>query len=417
MGESKYVEECGREFKSKHPGKDGWIVFRIEPDSYGTYTCWLPAFLIAEAAGAVTRQDISFDVAWSNGRKRTSLSELPLKRRGKGMHEDDWLGEIELVWQEVPIHYARYPVQDRYRDTESTWIATKNRAALENLWGMLVKFRRRNSNSRSEINITNGGSIQKPRLSWGDLILPGGMADEIRSNAESFLAAKAHYKAMKLPYRRGFLFAGPPGVGKTFAAKVIYSKLKTSAHTLDLKSDVEDKDLKNAFLAAADAAPAVLLLEDLDRLVRSPKLSMSFLLNLLDGMEPTEGVIVIATTNSPEKLDAALLQRPSRFDRVWHFPLPGLAERIKLLSSRAGGKFSEECLQHAAERTSGFTMAYTQEAVVSALLTAVYEKRNPRDSDLVASVEELARQLREGRKKDGAIKIEEQVGFAVMSNG
>jgi hypothetical protein len=62
-------------------------------------------------------------------------------------------------------------------------------------------------------------------------------------------------------------------------------------------------------------------------------------------------------------------------------------------------------------------MAYTQEAVVSALLTAVYEKRNPRDSDLVASVEELARQLREGRKKDGAIKIEEQVGFAVMSNG
>lgn len=416
MSESRYVEECGREFKSKHPGKDGWTTFRIDPDSYGTYTRWLPAFLSAEAAGAVTRQDISFDVAWAGGRKRTSLSEVPFKRRGKGLNEEDWLGEIDLVWQGVPIHYARYPYQEQYRQTESTWIATKKRAALENLWGVLVKFRRRHFNSRSEINVTNGGSIKKPRLSWDDLILPGGMAGEIRSNAESFLAAKAHYKAMKLPYRRGFLFAGPPGVGKTFAAKVLYSKLKTSAHALDLKADVEDKDLKDAFNAAADAAPAVLLLEDLDRLVQSPKLSMSFLLNLLDGMEPTEGVIVIATTNSPETLDAALLQRPSRFDRVWHFPLPGLAERLQLLQRRAQGKFSKESLQRAAEKTSGFTMAYTQEAVVSALLTAVYEKRSPRDSDLVISVDELARQLREGRKKDGAIKVEEQVGFAVAGN-
>lgn len=144
---------------------------------------------------------------------------------------------------------------------------------------------------------------------------------------------------------------------------------------------------------------------------------MSFLLNLLDGLEPRQGILVVATTNAPEKLDQALLHRPSRFDRVWHFPLPGLNERFRLLQRRGGKQFSEETLRYAAEKTGGFTMAYTQEAVVSALLAAVYEKRAPRDSDLITSVDALTRQVRESRVKDGAIRVDAQVGFASAVNG
>ncbi|MDE2291992.1 MAG: ATP-binding protein, partial [Elusimicrobia bacterium] len=303
------------------------------------------------------------------------------------------------------------------RESESTWIATKSRDAFEDLWGELVAFKRRHFSARREIEVVNGGWLPRPRFDWSDLVLPAGMAEEIRRHAESFLAAREHYKALRLPYRRGFLFAGPPGVGKTFAVKVLYSKLRASAFALDLKSETKDGDLKRAFDAAAAAAPSVLLLEDLDRIVGGKEVSMSFLLNLLDGLEPKEGLLLVATTNAPEKLDQALLHRPSRFDRVWHFPLPGLPERLRLMEKRGQGRFSQAALQRAAERSAGFTMAYAQEAVVSALLAALFEKRTATDADLLASVDELAQQVREGHKKDGLLKADAPVGFAASSNG
>ncbi len=419
MNESQYVEECGRKFRAKHGAKDGWVVFRIDLDSTGTYTPFLPAFLMAEAPEAVVRQNLYYDVGWDEGRRRTALSELPWKRRGPGIDETGWFGEIEILWEGVPIHYHRFTRLtywgNYYRET--TWIATTKRAAFEDLWRTLVRFRRRHFRARRDIHVVNGDWIQRPKWTWDDLILPGAMAAEIRANAESFVQGRAHYKAMKLPYRRGFIFAGPPGVGKTFAAKVLYSRLKAGAYALDLKAEIEDKDLRAAFKRASEDSPAMLLLEDLDRLVGSPKVSMSFLLNLLDGLEPREGILVVATTNAPEKLDQALLHRPSRFDRVWHFPLPGRSERLRLLQRRGARQFSQETLLYAAEKTNGFTMASTQETVVSALLSAVYEKRPPKDSDLIASVDALTRQGRESRVKDGAIRVYNQVGFATATNG
>ncbi|OIO09658.1 MAG: hypothetical protein AUJ52_06035 [Elusimicrobia bacterium CG1_02_63_36] len=417
MSESHYIEECGRGFRVKHKAEDGWIVFRIDLNSRGVYTPHLPAFLLAEAPQAVVRSDLYYDVGWSDGGRRTLLSEIPWKRRGLGFAETGWFGELDLEWRGTHIHYGRYTRQ-RYQgfsSTDTTWIATKDRAAFEDLQRALVRFYRRHFKARKDINIVNGDWIKKPKLSWSDLILPERMAEEIRTGAESFISARAQYRGLGLPYRRGFLFAGPPGVGKTFAAKVIFSQLRASAYAFDLKAEIDDDELRRAFRCASEDTPSVLLLEDLDRIVDSKKVSMSYFLNLLDGLQPREGVLVIATTNAPENLDQALLHRPSRFDRVWHFPLPGRIERLRLLEKKGRKHFSGDALHRAADRSSGFTMAYTQEAVVSALLSAVHEKRPPQDSDLAVSVEILARQVRESRKKDGAIKAECQVGFAAAN--
>ena len=87
------------------------------------------------------------------------------------------------------------------------------------------------------------------------------------------------------------------------------------------------------------------------------------------------------------------------------------------MQRRGARQFSQETLLYAAEKTNGFTMASTQETVVSALLSAVYEKRPPKDSDLIASVDALTRQGRESRVKDGAIRVYNQVGFATATNG
>lgn len=222
------------------------MVFRMDLNSSGAYTPFLPAFLMAVAPQAVVRQDLYFDVAWGEGRRRTALSELPWKRRGPGIEETGWSGDIELHWQGAPIHYSRFtrlPYQG-YRERHTTWVATQKRAAFEDMWRSLVRFRRLHFKASRDIDVVNGDWIKRPTWAWEDLILPGSMAAEIRSNAESFVGAKAHYKAMKLPYRRGFLFAGAPGVGKTFAAKVLYSRLKASAYALDLKADIDDGDLR-----------------------------------------------------------------------------------------------------------------------------------------------------------------------------
>ena len=167
------------------------------------------------------------------------------------------------------------------------------------------------------------------------------MAEDIRGNVEAFFKAKAQYKRLGIPYRRGLLFSGPPGNGKTLAARVISSRVPAAVFILPLKAEMDDRGLARAFRHTADLAPALLILEDLDRLPsEGKKFSMSYLLNLLDGFRSSQGIMVIATTNAPEKLDAALLDRPSRFDRVWHFGLPAQAERERLLRKASKGSFS-----------------------------------------------------------------------------
>src|SRR2546426_1041679 len=77
---------------------------------------------------------------------------------------------------------------------------------------------------------------------------------------------------------------------------------------------------------ARRSAPCLVVLEDLDALIEDQ--NRAFLLNELDGFADNEGVVVIASTNHPEKLDPAILDRPSRFDRKYRFDLPALAERL-----------------------------------------------------------------------------------------
>src|SRR6185312_14088076 len=100
-------------------------------------------------------------------------------------------------------------------------------------------------------------------------------------------------------------------------------------------------------------------------------------LNLLDGLKALSGVLVIATCNEPDKLDPALIHRPSRFDRVWRFELPKYEQRLELLRRKGDTFFSESALETAVRRSEGFSMAYVQEIVVSALLECAHDDQPP----------------------------------------
>ncbi len=206
--------------------------------------------------------------------------------------------------------------------------------------------------------------------SFDDLVLPGNLAADIRSDARRFFERRAFYEAHRLPWKRGLLFVGPPGNGKTQTIRALLAELKRPLlYVRAMRGD--DRNVRRVFERARKQAPGVLVLEDLDCLIEEH--SRSVFLNELDGFAQNNGLLVIATTNHPEKLDRSILDRPSRFDRKFHFPLPGEAERRAYLSKWSAAqvaamRLSDGGIAQLARHTKGFTFAYLKELMLSAAL-------------------------------------------------
>jgi ATP-dependent 26S proteasome regulatory subunit len=248
-------------------------------------------------------------------------------------------------------------------------------------------------------------------------VLPAKMARDIRTNAEGFFASPERYAALGIPHRRGFLFAGPPGCGKTLTLKTLASNTPAKFISVLGTADVDDSMLRNALDLAEGCTPAVVLLEDLDRIVNAKGVSISHFLNLLDGLKVLNGVLVIATCNEPDKLDPALIHRPSRFDRVWRFDLPKYEQRLEFLQKKGRKYFSESALDTAARRSEGFSMAYVQEIVVNALLECAHDELVPTDGHLFKSLDVLRMQRKEASKPGDSMEERESVGFFASDNG
>jgi hypothetical protein len=123
-------------------------------------------------------------------------------------------------------------------------------------------------------------------------------------------------------------------------------------------------------------APCLLIFEDLDSLVNDD--IRSYFLNEVDGLESNDGILMIGSTNHLDKLDPAISKRPSRFDRKYHFKIPGEEERRlyteywrkKLLMNKTV-EFPEELCGVIAKLSEGFSFAYLKELFVMALLSLV----------------------------------------------
>jgi len=156
--------------------------------------------------------------------------------------------------------------------------------------------------------------------------------EEILADMHAFLSREDWYAQRGVPYRRGYLFHGPPGCGKTTFVTAAAGQLKCPIYVLNL-ADPYLSDLALLKLVT-DAQPrSILLAEDVDAAfhdvlgkpgapmagnsqrdgAHTGQLTFSGVLNALDGVAGQEGKIVVMTTNHPEKLDPALV-RPGRVD-------------------------------------------------------------------------------------------------------
>lgn len=178
-------------------------------------------------------------------------------------------------------------------------------------------------------------AARKPKRGLDTVVLEETTKESIVSDASWFIGSRRRYDELGLPYRRGYLFEGPPGCGKTTLALAIASHLTRPIYALNLGSVVNDDMLIDAVCEVPEHA--ILLLEDIDAteasVMRRPAeetkapvqqpppgsipqppapqqaVTLSGLLNVIDGVFAREGRILIMTTNHPEKVDPAILRR------------------------------------------------------------------------------------------------------------
>ncbi len=151
------------------------------------------------------------------------------------------------------------------------------------------------------------------------VFLPEGQVDEVVGDVGRFLGNSEWYSRRGIPWRRGYLFHGIAGTGKTTLIRGIVAHFKMDLYIVNLAGAIDDRGFLHAL---ANVPPrSAILLEDADATFEQRsknsdvdnKLSFSGVLNALDGAASREGWVVFMTTNHLDRLDAALI-RPGRVD-------------------------------------------------------------------------------------------------------
>ena len=259
------------------------------------------------------------------------------------------------------------------------WIVADDRKLAEEFFAEVCEW---SSEVRGEVLIFHDGEWVKNKelyesiksATFDNLILRGGLTEEIQKDFAQFFASREMYERYRIPWKRGVLFIGPPGNGKTHTVKALVNHLErpclyVKAFKCEYESDQEN--IRRVFARARATMPCLLVFEDLDSMIDDK--SRSFFLNELDGFEANAGIVVLATTNHPEKLDPAILDRPSRFDRKYTFDLPGPSERAAYVALwnrdlQSELRFSSTAVERLVEATNGFSFAYLKELFLSSMM-------------------------------------------------
>ena len=268
----------------------------------------------------------------------------------------------------------------------------------------------------------SGEFIEKTEDSWEDVILKQGVEDSLKKAVSNLNKKGKDAKA------RGILMVGYPGTGKTKSGRVMMNESDATfvwVSARDFNEYTPVRTLKLAFKLANDLGPSVLFLEDIDMWLKN--FTIDLLKTEMDGLRESKGMITILTSNNPEELPDALLDRPGRFHDVLDFELPDSGLRQKMVLKWAG-EIDKELLEKIISETEGYSGAHMKELVEFAELI-VEDDGLTMGEALIKSLEklkaqrELVKRIRnretvevEEKKNDDDEKEEEDAGAGVIKN-
>lgn len=190
---------------------------------------------------------------------------------------------------------------------------------------------------------------------------------------------------------RGLLLMGPPGTGKTLSARIVRNKANATfihVSARDFWYAGGFGGFTESFDLARENAPSVIVFEDVDNWL-TPR-TVDLIKTEMDGVMQSKGVVTIMTTNYPELLPAALIDRPGRFHDVLKFDLPDADARRKMLA-RWFPSVTGEPLDAAVEATEGYSGAHVRELARFATIIGEQDGLEP-DAALIKALDKLAEQ-------------------------
>jgi cell division protease FtsH len=255
---------------------------------------------------------------------------------------------------------------------------------------------------QTQVTFGDVAGIDQAKLELAEVV-------DFLKNADRFTAIGA-----KIP--KGVLLVGPPGTGKTLLAKAVAGEAGVPFFSISGSEFVEmfvgvgASRVRDLFEQAKSNAPCIVFIDEIDAVGRQRgaglgggnderEQTLNQLLTEMDGFEGNTGIIIIAATNRPDVLDAALL-RPGRFDRQVVVDRPDYAGRLEILNVHSRGKtFSKDVdIEKIARRTPGFTGADLSNLLNEAAILAA--RRNLTEISMDEVNDAIDRVLAGPEKKD-----------------
>jgi len=402
--------------------RDAWLgATRIEPVPYSEFEQALADGRIAEVT--VSEQTVSGRLKTPDGQKTTLVANRV---------EPDLAARLERF--EVP--YTRTVENTLVRDLLS-WIMPA--LVFVGLWYLL--FRRlaeRQGGMGGFMSVGKSRAKVYVQTDTGVTFADVAGVDEARQELEEvvdFLRHPQEYGRLGAHIPKGVLLVGPPGTGKTLLAKAVAGEARVPFFSISGSEFVEmfvgvgAARVRDLFEQARAKAPAIIFIDELDALGRArsafPGLgghdekeqTLNQLLAEMDGFDASVGLIILAATNRPEILDAALL-RAGRFDRQVLVDRPDRKGRIDILTVHVRKVTLDPGLRldEVAAMTPGFTGADLANLVNEATLVATRRKADRVTlPDFTAAIERIVAGL-ERRNRVLAPKEREAVAFHEMGH-
>ncbi len=262
-------------------------------------------------------------------------------------------------------------------------------------------------------------------------------AKQEMSEVVDFLKNPQKYRAMGARTPKGVLLVGPSGTGKTLLARAVAGEAQVpfisiaGSEFMEMLVGVGAARVRDLFTTAKKTQPAIIFIDEVDAIGRQRGVgimgghdereqTLNQILVEMDGFTPNEQLVVIAATNRPDILDAALV-RPGRFDRRIVLPLPDIEGRKAILKIHAVGKPFDGKVnwEKVARRTVGYSGADLENMLNEAAILAARLEKKKIDAD---DIEEAATKVKMGPEKrrmqsdnDKKITAYHESGHAIVS--